>query len=85
MRIKDDKLSVALNSFVDEMDEVLGEKEEQGKTGWDEERYYPYILKQMENDCNRLVHDETVDDPKKLLVDIANRAIMLWYQLETKK
>lgn len=33
MGVKDDKLTIALNNFVDEMDEVLGQKESEGKTG----------------------------------------------------
>lgn len=42
MGVKDDKLTIALNNFVDEMDEVLGQKESEGKTGWDDPKCKQY-------------------------------------------
>lgn len=65
MDVKDDKLTIALNNFVDEMDEVLGQKESEGKIGWDDPKCKQYIFHQMIDDARALCHEQLTPDQKK--------------------
>jgi len=85
MMTEQDKLVEAVDAFAAEMKRVLLERANQGKRGWDgaEPSDY-YIGEQMHQDTwyfTRLVTGEKDQLTRsKRAVDIANRAMILWYR-----
>jgi hypothetical protein len=73
------KLSGAVDEFVLAMKARLFQKEAEGYSGWDGAYSKEDLAKEMEDDC-AIIGATGVDD-RKLCVDIANRAMMLWYQV----
>ena len=72
--LKDTKLSSAVSAFAEEMRLRFAAKEQEGKHGWDSKSQIAneHIIAQMKFD---------VDDPTGVkLIDIANRAMILWYR-----
>ncbi len=72
------KLSGAVDEFVLAMKERLFQKETEGYFGRDGASPKEELAKEMEDDC-AIIGAAGVDD-RKLCVDIANRAMMIWYQ-----
>ena len=72
--LKNTKLSNAVGAFSDEMRLRFAAKEQEGKSGWDSKSQIAneHIIAQMKFD---------IDDPTGVkLIDIANRAMILWYR-----
>jgi len=76
MKIKEKKLSKTLQKFVGEMTQRLAEKESDGYEGWDNEDMFTPLLSCLIKDAG-----EVLDNANSQVecIDIANRAMMLWY------
>jgi len=74
-----DKRDAAVDDFAKAMKARLDEKAAQGYTGWDE--HYPAgkLAHEIYNDAARIL-PETGGWNDKKGIDIANRAMMLWYR-----
>jgi hypothetical protein len=79
-RIKSDKLARALHDFLEQMENRLEEKESEGKSGWARNDWKEYILRELLEDASALKAEGSLNQYQKLLIDIANRCMMLWYQ-----
>jgi hypothetical protein len=71
------KLRNSLNRFQREMKQRLAEKEQEGFTGWDGSwDYSPKFIRRIFTKARKIKAGE---DVKKNAVDIANLAMMIWY------
>ncbi len=81
MKIQEEKLEQAVDTFVVEMKKRLAKKEREGYGGWDR-----FNVSDTEYACQQIIYD-AIDitrstSPKlikKLATDIANRAMMIAY------
>jgi len=81
MKIKEKKLSETLKEFVGEMERRLAEKEGDGYEGWDNQDCFTPLLSCLIKDAGEVLD---IPNSQKECIDIANRAMMLWY-LDNKK
>lgn len=83
--INEPKLDESVNSFFNNMRTRLHEKEEEGYTGWDDEEILPAeeMLEELIEDAKDIrvmLRHHSKNEIKKAAVDIANRAMMIWYR-----
>lgn len=86
----DEKLRLTTLKFKDEMLERLAEKENHGYTGWDnrDEISDHHLAAQLNHDADEILYQiksGVLPVEKKRLIDIANRAMMLWYRSKEEK
>jgi hypothetical protein len=80
VEIQEKKLKQASSEFHKACDNRLAKKELEGYTGWDGAHSSGDIINQMIEDINRVYLIPTEDDASRL-VDISNRAMMLWHRI----
>ena len=71
--LKDTKLSNAVSAFAEQMRLRFAAKEQEGKSGWDTGEF-------DRNDCIDEMRMDTDFPTGVTLIDIANRAMILWYR-----
>ena len=76
--IKETKLLLAAEDFFSQMKERLEEKEAANYKGWDQDYPLSDLFRDLQNDLTTVGYG--APDTKKLYIDIANRAMMLWYR-----
>ena len=82
------RLQLAVEEFGEAMASRLIDRYQCGWRGWEDKRNEANILNGLCRDCNKLPdvgeHISTIDP--QLLIDIANRAMMLWrFRIEDGK
>jgi hypothetical protein len=91
---KDKKLCKAVEDFAAQMLDRLAEKEAKGYTGWDDKRDEAEprdweLLESMEHDIKCFYGDgqkqSYAEASRKNAIDIANRAMMLWFRAQAKE
>ena len=73
-------LDVALNAFMEHCRERLHDMVDKGKWGWTDKEFEKAIAFDLANDAD----DARFYDDRSHLHDIANRAMMLWWQERMK-
>ncbi len=73
------KLDGAVDDFACEMKTKLHRKALEGARGWDDPTFYTKLRIDLNAHADRLIRDE---DPQE--IDIANLAMMLWFQRERR-
>jgi len=76
-----DKLDAAVDKFKNAMKGMLFKKHSEGLIGWDKEYPSQHLAEEILRDSASLV-PRCTSDCRKLCVDIANRAMMLWHRAE---
>jgi hypothetical protein len=84
MEIQEEKLKQASEEFHQACDSRLAEKEALAYTGWDDNKNYEDILNQLLIDVIDAGLIPSDKDPSKKLLDISNRAMMLWKMTKKK-
>ncbi|HLD91472.1 MAG TPA: hypothetical protein VI911_10790 [Patescibacteria group bacterium] len=79
MKIKDKKLELTMQEFYTEMYNRLAKKEKEGKRGW-AGKIPPLsdLITEMAVDVQK--YRNGAHSHQKLSLDIANRAMMVWYR-----
>ena len=78
--IREKKLRNAVRKFAALMEESLAYKESQGYTGWDGEYDAEKLAQEIEDDARACTREGLMIVDEDLCADIANRAMMLWFQ-----
>lgn len=73
-------LTNVVDHFAQAMKIKLIECAKKGKTGWDVEHPENDLLKQITMDSEDMYFDTRPDQKPNKAVDIANRAMMIWYR-----
>jgi len=73
-------LSAVVDHFAQAMKIKLIECAKKGETGWDGEHPERDLIKQITLDSEGMYYDTRPDDKPRKAIDIANRAMMIWYR-----
>jgi hypothetical protein len=78
VKIKSKKLNAAVDAFIAEMKTRLAQKEKEGYRGWDEKYPLCELITEIAVGAQRF--RSGVHSHQKTSIDIANRAMMIWYR-----